>query len=301
MSQELQTVSGGQLASPMELTPEYIVHQVRTIQSLMGSVMKIEEHYGVIPGCKKPSLYKSGAEKLSLMFRLAPEYIIHQTEMPRGHRDVSVTCNIKHIGTGAFLGSGVGSCSTMEAKYRWRNAARKCPNCGKEAIIKGKAEYGGGWLCFDRKGGCKSKWPDGAEEIEKQENGRIENEDIADQYNTVLKMAKKRAHVDAILTVTAASDIFTQDVEDLPPIQEPVKAEPAKPQPEPSQKPQPTIPQIVKGEVDNIDSVEELDKYKSWLATQNPVWKTQETAEIISNRRRQLQDAEEIRAMERAH
>jgi hypothetical protein len=28
-------------------------------------------------------------------------------------------------------------------------------------------------------------------------------------------MAKKRAHVDAILTATAASDIFTQDTEDL--------------------------------------------------------------------------------------
>ena len=29
-------------------------------------------------------------------------------------------------------------------------------------------------------------------------------------------MAKKRALVDAVLTVTAASDIFTQDIEDIP-------------------------------------------------------------------------------------
>jgi hypothetical protein len=42
-----------------------------------------------------------------------------------------------------------------------------------------------------------------------------ENPDIADTYNTVLKMAKKRAHVDAMITATAASDIFTQDVEDI--------------------------------------------------------------------------------------
>ena len=49
--------------------------------------------------------------------------------------------------------------------------------------------------------------------------GKAENPDIADTYNTVLKMAKKRAHVDAIITVTAASDIFTQDVEDLLPEQ----------------------------------------------------------------------------------
>ena len=33
--------------------------------------------------------------------------------------------------------------------------------------------------------------------------------------NTVLKMAKKRAQVDAVLTVASLSDIFTQDLEDL--------------------------------------------------------------------------------------
>jgi len=33
--------------------------------------------------------------------------------------------------------------------------------------------------------------------------------------NTVLKMAKKRAQVDAVLTVASLSDIFTQDMEDL--------------------------------------------------------------------------------------
>ncbi len=37
----------------------------------------------------------------------------------------------------------------------------------------------------------------------------------ADYYNTVLKMAKKRAMVDATITATACSDIFTQDIEDL--------------------------------------------------------------------------------------
>jgi hypothetical protein len=37
----------------------------------------------------------------------------------------------------------------------------------------------------------------------------------ADYYNTVLKMAKKRSQADAVLTATGASDIFTQDLEDL--------------------------------------------------------------------------------------
>ena len=41
----------------------------------------------------------------------------------------------------------------------------------------------------------------------------------ADPYsiaNTILKMAKKRAYVDAVLSVASLSDIFTQDLEDMP-------------------------------------------------------------------------------------
>ena len=44
---------------------------------------------------------------------------------------------------------------------------------------------------------------------------KTEGDNPADHYNTVLKMAKKRALVDAVLTATAASDIFTQDLEDI--------------------------------------------------------------------------------------
>ncbi len=41
----------------------------------------------------------------------------------------------------------------------------------------------------------------------------------ADPYsiaNTILKMAKKRAYVDAALSVASLSDVFTQDIEDMP-------------------------------------------------------------------------------------
>ena len=39
--------------------------------------------------------------------------------------------------------------------------------------------------------------------------------DFATNLNTILKMAKKRAFVDAILTATHASKVFTQDIEDI--------------------------------------------------------------------------------------
>ena len=39
--------------------------------------------------------------------------------------------------------------------------------------------------------------------------------DFATNLNTVLKIAKKRAYVDAVLTATHASKVFTQDIEDI--------------------------------------------------------------------------------------
>lgn len=40
-----------------------------------------------------------------------------------------------------------------------QEAVPVCPECKKtDAVIKGKAEYGGGYLCFKKKGGCGAKW-----------------------------------------------------------------------------------------------------------------------------------------------
>lgn len=197
------------------LTPDEIVEQVTLIQNIMKKTMLENVHYGIIPGCgDKPTLLKPGAEKLSLTFRMAPKYDITINNLTNGHREYEIVCNLYHITTGDFLGSGVGVCSTMESKYRYRNQNRICPECDKEAIIKGKEQYGGGWLCFKKKGGCGTKWDNGAGIIESQSVGKTEYEDPADYYNTVKKMGKKRAHVDAVLTATAASDIFTQDIEE---------------------------------------------------------------------------------------
>lgn len=198
------------------LTVQDVQAQVNLIQHVMRQVMKKDEHYGVIPGTgTKPTLLKAGAEKLCLTFRLDPQY--ESTERYEGqHLTIKSKCTLWHIPSGQRFGSGEGSCSTHESKYAYRNAARKCPACGADAIIKGKAEYGGGWLCFGKKGGCGTKFADGDHTIEGQQTGRVPNEDLADQYNTVLKMANKRSLVAAVLNATAASDIFTQDIEDMP-------------------------------------------------------------------------------------
>jgi len=194
--------------------------QVNLIQHIMREVMKEGEHYGVIPGTgTKPTLLKGGAEKLCLTFRLDPQYEI--TEIRDGsHLTTTSRCVLWHIPSGQRFGSGMGSCSTRESKYAYRQAKRKCPACGAEAINrskyppKGHPEAAPGWYCHVKQAGCGEGFLADDVRITEQAVGRIPNEDVADQYNTVLKMANKRSLVAAVLNVTAASDIFTQDIED---------------------------------------------------------------------------------------
>lgn len=194
--------------------------QISVIQDAMKSVMRDNEHFGVIPGTNKPTLLKPGAEKLSLLFRLAPKYEVTRHDMKDHHREYEVKCTLIHINTGNFIGQGVGSCSTMEKKYRYRNIDEPTgvsvpksywDNRDSDVLLDAISDSGKNIPKNSSLGTTKEN---GSWEISFKRSG--ENPDIADTYNTVLKMAKKRAHVDAILTATAASDIFTQDVEDMP-------------------------------------------------------------------------------------
>jgi predicted RNA-binding Zn-ribbon protein involved in translation (DUF1610 family) len=185
------------------------------------AVMKPVIDYGRIPGTTKDTLLKPGAEKLTTLFGLSPRFEIVEKELD--------WTGEKHGGEAFFYfqyrcslwrgdllaGEGLGSCNSWEKKYRWRTASLSCPECGKEAIIKGKKEYGGGWLCFKRKGGCGYKFHDEDERITSQEIGQVPNDNPADLVNTLDKMAQKRALVAATLIAVNASEFFTQDVEDM--------------------------------------------------------------------------------------
>lgn len=193
-----------------------IKNQVNLIQQVMREVMKEDEHYGVIPGCgNKPALLKPGAEKLMLTFRLANDLDVQTVELPNFHREYRVKATI-YAPSGQRLGTGVGSCSSMESKYRFRtgpieNTGKVVPEeywTYRESNPAKAQELLGGKGFSTKKVGTKYY-------IVKQ-GERVEYDNPADYYNTVLKMAKKRALVDAVLTSTAASDIFTQDLEEDP-------------------------------------------------------------------------------------
>jgi len=174
--------------------------------------------YSTIPGCgNKPTLLKPGAEKICLAFGFVPKYEIEKINLPGGHREYEITC-LLYNRDGVYQGSGVGTCTTMESKYRYREAQKKCPECDAEALIinsYGKGEMKGGWFCFGKKGGCGKAFRKDDKAITDQESGRMENTDFADQYNTVKKMSKKRAYVDATITASASGSLFTQDIEDM--------------------------------------------------------------------------------------
>lgn len=207
------------------------------LQEYVQRHMRKDVDFGIIPGTAKPTLLKPGAEKLTDLFRCTPTFdLIEKLEdWEAGLFHYTFRVRITSRDAGTVLAEGFGSANSREGRYRWRNANRKCPQCGKETIIKGKEEYGGGWVCFAKKGGCGAKWGDGAPEIEGQEAGKVENDDIYTLVNTILKMAKKRALVDGAIALARCSDIFTQDVEDFAEegVQSPAVPRPAAPAPKP--------------------------------------------------------------------
>lgn len=196
------------------MTVGEVTQQMILMQDIMKSVMKEDQHYGLIPGCgKKMSLLQPGAQKIALAFKLVPEYDVEREDLPDNHREYEVTCKLYH--QGVYVGCGLGNATTMESRYRYRKAGFECPDCGETAITKGKKEYGGGWLCWKKNGGCGQKWTDEDNPFEGATTDKLEHEDPADYYNTVKKIGMKRALVSAVINTTACSDIFEQDLEDL--------------------------------------------------------------------------------------
>jgi hypothetical protein len=198
-------------------------------RQLLGQYVKEQmtagTDFGVIPGTDKPTLLKPGAEKLVDIYRCYAEYIcVAKTEdFDKPLFAYEFKSRIIHRESGSVVAEGVGSCNSREGKYRWRNGDRKCPKCSKAGTLK-KSKFPPrgapqgtepGWYCYAKVGGCGAEFAANDKTIVGQEVGKVENDDVCTYANTVLKMAKKRALVDAAIALARCSDIFTQDVEDL--------------------------------------------------------------------------------------
>ena len=138
-----------------------IIEQAKTmkqdLERFIQEILIVDVDYGNIPKTNKRCLYKSGAEKLCVLFGygIRFEIISREVSAEREYFAYEIKSTLFDSQTGQIVAEGVGSCNSKEKKYLKMTAF--------------------------------------------------------DAANTVLKMAKKRSFVDAVLTATASSDMFTQD------------------------------------------------------------------------------------------
>ena len=167
-----------------------IMQKIGTFQSIVQQALKQEHDYGIIPGTNKPTLLKPGGEKICMMMGINPEYdfLDKIEDYQKGFFAYNIKCTLKKLDMN--VAQGVGSCNSYEKKYRWVNVDTLPDGVDPTTVENVTDKYG------------RHKY-------------KIPNPNVCDLANTILKMAKKRAFIDAVLQVASLSDVFTQDLEDM--------------------------------------------------------------------------------------
>lgn len=163
--------------------------KIQQMQNVVKKTLKKGHDFGEVPGTSKPTLLKPGGEKICMLFGLNPEYEFLQTTEDYDKEFFSYNIRCTLFRNRQPVAQGVGSCNSKEKKYRFVNV-----DTIPETYIGQSEEY------TDKYGRVRYK---------------INNPDICSLVNTILKMAKKRAFIDAVLQVASLSEVFTQDIEDM--------------------------------------------------------------------------------------
>ena len=165
------------------------MNKIAQMQLVVQKTLKEGHDFGEVPGTSKPTLLKPGGEKICMLFGLNPEYEFLQSTEDYDKEFFSYNIKCTLYRNGQAVAQGVGSCNSKEKKYRFINVDAIPENyIGQSETITDK--YG------------RTKY-------------KINNPDICSLVNTILKMAKKRAFIDAVLQVASLSEVFTQDIEDM--------------------------------------------------------------------------------------
>ncbi len=188
----VRPVAGGLMPA---MSFEQAAERRNQILDFAAKQMREGVDYGIIPGTDKRSLYKPGAEKLCSLFGLATSFEQMAgtiEDFTKGVFHYRYRCVLRH--GGAAVAEGVGSCNSMEKKYRFRTVNEQYATGQEKELAVGR--------------------------VEKEYKGRkswvlqLPNTDIYSQVNTLDKMAQKRALIAATLIALNASEMFTQDLED---------------------------------------------------------------------------------------
>lgn len=154
-------------APSLQVVPDFAItfneakQRLAMLQTFVKELMIPGLDYGLIPGCPRPSLFKSGAEKLCDIYGFSKLIAVLNRfeDWKEGFFSYEVKATLINKRTGLVESDGVGSCNSKERKFR--------------------------------------------------------GQDAFNINNSILKMAKKRAIVDAVLSATRSSGIFSQDIEDF--------------------------------------------------------------------------------------
>lgn len=166
--------------------PEMVVKVQNETRALIAEALVESRDFGTIPGTSKPTLFKPGAERICAAFAVVPRFEIVEQEVDH-EIELRWRKKWKDWNNGSFTWQ-------VEEGTAW-GLYRYVVRCTLHLRATGEIVGEGVGACSS----LESKYCDRPRDVE----------------NTILKMGKKRAFIDATLTAFGLSDEFTQDVEDL--------------------------------------------------------------------------------------
>jgi hypothetical protein len=187
MTVDLVDTSTGEITPDFggALTPDQATARAQWVRDVTKAALTVDVDYGQIPGTDKPSLFKSGAEMLLLAAGYGFDMDRLEDDDARTHRGVTYKCTVRRRD-----GSVVSTCD--------------------------------GYAGYD-----ESRFFTSAEDAEKRERYNAEKYhrpvnanrfvEYRAPWNTLVKMAEKRALVGAALNACAASGLFIADLDDASP------------------------------------------------------------------------------------
>lgn len=179
------------------MAPDEASELDKQLRSMMLAVLKENVDYGVIPGTgSKPTLLKPGAEKLLQWFGFGHETGRVEVERDGDGQRIGVTyrCTVtKGMADGRVVTVAMceGYAGYDEDRFYTSAEDARAKAESKERTFARK----------DNRLAKPEKWENAAE--------------YRAPWNSVIKMAQKRALVGAALQATSASTLFTQDMEDM--------------------------------------------------------------------------------------
>lgn len=176
--------------------------KVKSLQATLKNILVENHDYGKIQGCgEKPTLLKAGAEKILMALGITSSYeLIEHTENFEGKGFFAYTVKCTLTKNGQKITEGLGHANSKEKKWAFEFVYEKdLPEGTDTSLLKKKV--------IKSNNGTFTKY-----EVDADANSKA---------NTILKMAKKRSQIDAVLTVASLSEVFTQDFDDLPEEEEP--------------------------------------------------------------------------------